>query len=289
MPVTWQTVWLREPQDLAFPNGERFVAAVKSADFDDLSVKFASGPELVLAGVIDADERFLWPRLHLFVGADPAQLFFFGGPAAYRVRSDGHVLERLETQRNLAEYECGSFDVITAGDIAVIVFEVGILVIGDDLRQRWLRRKYMDQHHVTLEADGVWIREPHAIPIGHRLSDGELISAPEGYSPGVPVGRVPDETEMLAECVKAWNREAIICAFQAIASELAEVASTNQGSDRRQIYDLRRDVATQIEKMSGDVSARPNHGFAEDLAMRWGELGLDPKRLLGIATTAVYR
>src|SRR5438552_314749 len=99
MPVAWETIWLREPRHLAFPNGERFVVAVESADFDGLSIKFATGRELVLAGVIDADERFLWPRLHLFVGADPAQMFFFGGPVAYRVHSDGHILERLETQR----------------------------------------------------------------------------------------------------------------------------------------------------------------------------------------------
>jgi hypothetical protein len=291
MPVTWETIWLREPQDLAFPNGERFVVAVESADFDDLSVKFASGPELVLAGVIDADERFLWPRLHLFVGVDPTQLLFFGGPAAYRVRSDGHVLERLETQRDLADYECGSLDVITAGDIAVIVYEVGILVIDDDLRRRWLRRKYMNQHRVTLEDDAIWIREPHTIPIGHRLSDGELISAPEGYSPGVPCGRVLNQSELFAECVKAWNREAIISAFQAVALELAKVASAAQGGgdDRRQLDDLRAEVASQIAKMSREASARPDHGFAEGLAMRWRELGLDPKRLLGIATTAVYR
>lgn len=290
MPVTWQTVWLQEPQDLAFPNGERFAAAVKSVDFDDLSVKLASGPELVLAGVIDADERFLWPRLHLFVGADPAQLFFFGGPAAYRVRSDGRILERLETQRSLAEYECGSFDVITAGDIAVIVFEVGILVIGDDLRQRWLRRKYMG-HRVTLEDDAIWIREPHAMPIGHRLSDGELISAPEGYSPGAPRERLPDESELFAECVKEWNREAIIAALHAIASELAMIALAGQCSDadRRQLDDLKGEVVSQIEKMSGDASARPDHGFAESLTMRWRDHGLALKRLLGIATNAVYR
>jgi hypothetical protein len=290
MPVTWKTVWLREPQRLTFPNGEPFVVAVESLDWDHLSLEFPRGSKLVLHGALDADERFEWPRIHVFAGSDPGELFFFGGPVAYRVCSDGNILERLETQRNLAEYECGSFNVIVRDDVAVIVYEVGLLFIGDDLRKRWLRRKYMDQHRVTLEDDAVWIREPHAIPIGHRLSDGELISAPEGYNPGVPHARVPDESEMFAECVKTWNREAIICAFQAIASELVKVAPLDQGGDDdgKQLDDLRREVASQIEKMSGNTSARPDHGFADGLARRWRELGLDPKRLLGVATAAVW-
>lgn len=289
MPITWKTVLLREPQQLTFPNGEPFVVAVESLDWDDLSLEFSRGSKLVLHRAVDADERFEWPRIHVFAGNDPAELFFFGGPAAYRVRSDGRILERVETQRDLAEYECGSLDVITAGDIAVIAYEVGILVIGDDLRQRWLRRKYMG-HRVTLGDDAIWIREPHAIPIGHRLNDGELISAPEGYSPGVPRERLPDQSKLFAECVKAWNRDAIICAFQAIASELAKIPSVDRSGDDDggRLDDLRREVVSQIEKMSADTSARPDHGFAEGLAKRWRELGLDPRRLLRVATAVLY-
>jgi hypothetical protein len=280
MPVAWKTVWLREPQQLTFPNGEPFVVAVESLDWDDLSLAFPRGSKLVLRGALDADGRIEWPRIHVFAGNDAAELFFFGGPTAYRVSSDGRVVERLETHRDLADY---SFDVITRGDIAVIVYEVGILVIGDDLRQRWLRRKYMDQRQVTLEGDAIWIREPHVIPIGHRLSDGELVSAPEDYNPGNPYDRDPDEREVFEGCVNAWDREAALSAFQAIASHLATLTPRSAEIDA-----LRKGLAAEIEKMTADASARPTRGFAADVAMRWCALGFDMKRLFRVAIAAVY-
>jgi hypothetical protein len=283
MPVTWKTVWLREPQQLTFPNGEPFMVAVESLDWDDLSLEFPRGSKLVLHGALDADERFEWPRTHVFAGNDPAELFFFGGPTAYCVSSDGRAVERLETHRDLAHYECGSFDVIIARNIAVIVYEVGILVIGDDLRQRWLRRKYMGPGEVSLEGDAIWIREPHSIPIGHRLSDGDLISAPEDYSPGVRRGGVLDEREVFDGCVKAWDREAVISAFQAIASHLATLTPRSAEIDA-----LRKGLAAEIEKMTADASARPTRGFATDVAMRWCALGFDMKGLFGVAIAAVY-
>jgi hypothetical protein len=293
MPVSWKTVSLREPQELMVPNGEQFVVANKPAHSEDLSVAFSDGRELTLAGAVDADERFLNPRIHVFAGTDPGKLLFFGGPVAYRVHSDGHILGRLETHRDLADYECGSFEVIAERDIAVIVYEVGILVIGDDLRPRWLRRKYMGQGQVTLEADVIWIRGPHEIPIGHRLSDGELISAPEGYRPGVPRGRVPNESELFEEGVNAWDRPAVMRVFQALASELATLAETGRTSgghdDRAQLDELRGNVNAQIEKMSKDPAARPDRGFATGLAARWGQLGLDRKRLFDVAMRAAYK
>lgn len=284
-PVTWQTIWLCEPQRLSFPNGQPFVAAVESIDWDDLSIELSSGPRLILRRAIDADERFDCPRIHLFAGTDPAELFFFGGPAAYRVRSDGGILERLETHRDLASYECGSLDVITERNLAVIVYEVGILVIGDDLCQRWLRRKYIGRQQIAVDDGILWLREPHLIPIGHRLSDGELISAPEDYSPGIPYDHPPDEREVFDACVKSWNREAIISAFQAVASHLAALA---QGS--AEIDTLRISIAAEIERMTADGSARPARGFAADAATRWSALGLDAKRLFGVAVVdGVYK
>src|SRR6185312_13678322 len=115
MPVTWKTVWLPEPQHLTFPNGEPFVVAVESLDWDDLSLEFPRGSKLVLRGALDADGRFEWPHIHVLAGNDAAELFFFGGRTAYRVSSDGRVVDRLETHRDPADY---SFDVITQGDIA---------------------------------------------------------------------------------------------------------------------------------------------------------------------------
>ena len=104
----------------------------------------------------------------------------------------------------------------------------------------------------------------------------------------MPRQRLPDESELFSACVKEWNREAIIAALHAIASELAMIARRGSDADRRQLDDLRSEVVSQIEKMSGDASARPGHGFAERLTMRGRELGLDSKRLLGVATNAVY-
>jgi hypothetical protein len=82
-------------------------------------------------------------------------------------------------------------------------------------------------------------------------------------------------------------------AFQAIASDLATLAETGRRSgghdDRAQLDALTGNVNAQIEKMSKDPAARPDRGFATDLAARWGQLGLDRKHLIDVAMRAAYK
>jgi len=96
--------------------------------------------------------------------------------------------------------------------------------------------------------------------------------------------RDPDEREVFEGCVKEWDREAVLSAFQAIASHLATLTPGSAEIDA-----LRKGLATEIERMTADGSARPTRGFATDVAMRWCALGFDVKRLFGIAMAGVYK
>jgi hypothetical protein len=186
MPVTWTSIPLNEPQELRFPDGQEIMIDCRDADFDHLGVRFSFGLDRVLPESDDADERLEWPRVTVFTGNNPSEMFFFGGPIAYRLRSDGEIVQRVETHRDLADYECGRLDVLQHRDIAVIVYEVGILAIGDDLRPRWLKRKYMDEHDIAIEDDLLILRRDSIKPVIRRLSDGELLSSPKNYTPGQP-------------------------------------------------------------------------------------------------------
>ena len=295
MPVSWNTVWLQEPRELAFPNGQPFVLTVKSIDFDDLSVGFSNGVELVLPGVIESDGRFEWPRIHLFAGNDPGELFFFGGPAAYRVRSDGHIAEKLETHRDPADY---SLDVVTQQDIAVIVYEVGILVIGDDLRPRWQKRKYMDTYEIAIEEGMLILRKPFIRPIVHRLSDGEVIAAPKDYSPRVGERSLPDERELIEHFFDVLDNTGMVRALSAICAEARKIVEQGGPDQKRVSRDQRGDrraeelsdrITAQINVVkAGGPEFRVDQAFIDDLIARWLELDRDLISLLRTITRCVY-
>lgn len=103
------------------------------------------------------------------------------------------VVQRVETYRDLADYECGNLDVLRHRNMAVIVYEVGILAIDDDLRPRWLKRKYLSRYEIAIEDDLLILRQGSIKPVIHRLTDGELLSSPRNYSPCDSSGTSPDD------------------------------------------------------------------------------------------------
>lgn len=101
MPVAWKSIPLGEPQALEFPNDEPIVIECRDRDFDHLGVRFSFGLDRVQPSAVDADEGLKRPRVTIFTGNDPREMFFFGGPIAYRLHSDGEIVQRVETHRNL--------------------------------------------------------------------------------------------------------------------------------------------------------------------------------------------
>jgi hypothetical protein len=296
MAITWTSMPLDEPQELQFPDGQEIMIDCRDADFDHLGVRFSFGLDRVLPQAVDADERLEWPRVTVFTGNNPSEMFFFGGPIAYRLRSDGEIVPRVETHRNLAEYECGRLDVLRYQNLAVIVYEIGILAIDDGLRPRWLKRKYMGEEEMAIEGDLLVLRTRFHKPVMHRLTDGELLSSPKDYSPGVPRTR-PDDGQMIVGVLGALDAEGLIRALSAVSAQLNAFAdrgaadqqhASGSRSDRERLVRLKARLDAQTEKVSAVGSGNDlDAGFVEGLVAEWQELGLDLKTLLTVVARAL--
>jgi hypothetical protein len=287
MPITWTSIPLDEPQELRFPDGQEIMIDCRDTNFDHLGVWFSFGLDRVLPRAVDADESLEWPRVTVFTGNNPSEMFYFGGPIAYRLRSDGEIVQRVDTHRDLADYECGSLDVLRHQNIAVIVYEVGILAIDADLRPLWLKRKYMGKYETTIEDDLLKLQRRFMRPVVHRLSDGELISSPRDYSPGLGRRALPDQHEMIRVFLGALDAEGTVRALTPIVGELtgrAKIELDRERSDR-----LRTLVASKIEAAR---TAEPAHGlddaFIEALIAGWSDLGRDLKALQRMLVKGVY-
>jgi hypothetical protein len=172
-------------------------------------------------------------------------------------------------------------------NIAVIVYEVGILAIDADLRPLWLKRKHMDEYEIAIEDDLLKLRRRFMRPVVHRLRDGELISSPSDYSPGLGRRALPDHREMIESFLGALDPEGIVRALSPIVGELTGTAKTE--FDRKRIDRLRTLVASKIDATRTTEPARGlDDVFINALIAGWLDLGRDLTVLQGILIKGVY-
>lgn len=268
MSIIWKPVVLTEPRELLFGDHEPIIVERVDGRPLDLRVKFSHGLHLLLQGAVDTDERHPEPRITVFRGGDPAQLFVFGGPQAYRPRSDGRIVDRLATFRDLDEYE------------------VGILVIDDRLTPRWLHRKYIDDGDPHI-ADGLLcLRRPFRRPVKRRLSDGQLVSRHRDYMPGVDRLGVPDDRDSVTAFLHALDGRGLAHALPAVDAALARrPASTSRG----EIDALRRLIANEIDALGHCDPDDPGDGAALDRVIEgWLATGGDLGQLRDLISGAVF-
>lgn len=285
MPIAWKTVVLAGPQELLFGDYEPIVVERVDAESLDLRVTFLDGRQKMLQGAVDTDERFLDPRITIFTGTDSAEMLLFGGPQAYRLRSDGKIVDRIATLRDLEDYECGSLEVVLHDNLAVIVYEVGILVIDDRLTPRWLRRKYMGRGNIEI-ADGLLcLREPFTRPIKHRLSDGELVSRHRSYGPGVARNEPPDDREIVACLLHSLDGRGLASALTAIETALARWPHAAPADEMEALKQL---IAREQEAIKHCDPDDPGDGASLDrLIDHWLAIGGELAQLRDLTCEAI--
>jgi hypothetical protein len=140
----------------------------------------------------------------------------------------------------------------------------------------------MGGYEITIKDDLLKLRERFMRPVIHRLSDGELISSPSDYSPGVGGRALPNHREMIESFLSALDAEGVVRALSAVSAELTEI-------DNERIAPLRTLVTSQIEAVRATDSAPGlDQKFVNSLIAGWVELGRDLKALQGIVVKGVY-
>lgn len=158
--MKYTEITLKDIQPLQF-GGERIgtVQLHETADrIDGLVVHFDSGPHFELHAVVDVSEQIEHPRVFVIEGALPDAFLVVGGERAYRMTIDGMVTTEASLFRKWGEEEYWTTRIIEHGSCLIVIYEAGVMAIGQDLALRWHTRKLLNDDFLAVEGDALKFR-----------------------------------------------------------------------------------------------------------------------------------
>lgn len=161
--MKWQELILRGTQRLLFPNGEtaRLDEHRGYGDVRTLRVRFDNGKELRLPNAIDCSEMLEDHRVLVLEGRWSDRVLLLGGEQSYCIYSDGAVGESFRLFRGNGFEGYWTTAVIGRGDTLLIVYENGVLVIGDDFTVRFHKMKLINDVVSQIEENRLKLVRDH--------------------------------------------------------------------------------------------------------------------------------
>jgi hypothetical protein len=144
--MKYTEIILRNGQPLQF-DGERIgtVQVQETADrIDGLTVHFDNGPHVELRAVVDVSEQLECPRVFVIEGALPDAFLLIGGEKAYEIATDGTVRSEASLFRKWGEEEYWTTRIIEHASGVIVIYEAGVMAIGEDLALRWHTPKFFN-------------------------------------------------------------------------------------------------------------------------------------------------
>lgn len=155
--MKYTEITLRDVQPLPF-GGKRIgtVQLHETADrIDGLAIHFDNGPHVELRAVVDVSEQLERPRVFVIEGALPDAFLLIGGENAYRITLDGMVKAEASLFRKWGEEEYWATRIIEHASGLIVIYEAGVMAIGEDLALRWHTRKLLNDDFTAIERNAL--------------------------------------------------------------------------------------------------------------------------------------
>lgn len=172
--MKWTEIALRGVQPLQF-GGKRVgtVERRETADrIDGLAVRFDAGPYVELRAAVDVSEQLECPRVFVIEGTPRDTFLLLGGEKAYWLTSDGAVKAESPLFRKWGEEEYWRTQIVEHGSGAIVIYEAGVLAIGETLELRWHKPKLFNDDFVAVEGNTLKFARDHDAEWLMRLEDG---------------------------------------------------------------------------------------------------------------------
>jgi hypothetical protein len=181
--MEWTEVELTGVQPLHF-KGKR-IGTVERRDawgsrVDSLALRFDTGALAELRAAVDVSEQLSNPRVFIIEGTSPDTFLLFGGERLYWVSANGEVKSEFATFREWGSEEYWVTDIIPQQDALVIIYESGVLMIGEALQVRWHQSKYFNDDLVAVEGRALKFSRDGQEEWIIRLEDGSV--SPHGMA-----------------------------------------------------------------------------------------------------------
>ncbi len=118
---------------------------------DCLSMRFGNGTELELAAAVDVSEQLKYPRVFSIEGSRDDTLLLFGGEKVYWIKAGGKITAELALFRRWTESEYWTSKIVEHGQMTILIYEAGVLVIDDSLRVVWHKPKLLNDEFISIE------------------------------------------------------------------------------------------------------------------------------------------
>ncbi|HEX8600624.1 MAG TPA: hypothetical protein VF952_19175 [Chloroflexia bacterium] len=138
---------------------------------------------LDLLDLVDDGQTVDEPRIHVIYGLSPSEVFLFGGPKAYRINSNGTVMEEVELYRGreLEEYWDTAIESTEVG--ILVIYESGCLLLDNMLQVSWHIKKYLNDFFYRVSSDEIEFLRDHEERWRLALTDGHVIEPPNDKQP----------------------------------------------------------------------------------------------------------
>jgi hypothetical protein len=124
---------------------------------------------------VDGGEAADEPRCLALHGRSPSRLLVLGGPVAYRIRSSGLPEETITLRRRWETSMRWGIHLLDTVRGTLIVYESGVLLVGDDLAVRWHQRKYSTDAFDRIDGEHLCFRDARTLPWKMSLDDGRRL------------------------------------------------------------------------------------------------------------------
>lgn len=129
---------------------------------ESILVQLSTGSQIELPESADNGETTEAPRVHVIKGNPSDQVFLFGGEIAYRLHSDGRVLESLVTYRHRDLDEFWDTKILLLEEeILIVIYETGVIAINQDLQVQWHVHKLVNDFFSHIEGKQLMFLRDH--------------------------------------------------------------------------------------------------------------------------------
>jgi hypothetical protein len=166
---------LRTPQQLIVQG--QAVGTIERIDYYDringLRINYKDGRKIDLPSAVDISEQLEEPRILVVEGVDPHRFFIFGGEIAFWLSTDLTQIDRLDLFRKHALEEYWTTTVFEQPQAIIVIYEVGVLVIGETLQVLLHREKLINDFFVAIEDNALKFLRDHdeewLLPLDYSL------------------------------------------------------------------------------------------------------------------------
>lgn len=145
-----------------FRLSEEMCVATRGSNSGEVTIRLASGSNLVLSDLLDVSGREDVPTVWLLRGDDSSTAILCGGWTFYKINASGHVLWRREISRPCGDdFLVSESSCFSAGERGVFIHDYGVVIFDNQPEVVHVAKKCADELLKTFDSTKLVFERRH--------------------------------------------------------------------------------------------------------------------------------